>query len=69
MIERIISFFRHAFDPETEQVELDRYLESKNITTAAELEYWMKEYDLRKRVYSRLVSEGKLNAAKWSMTL
>lgn len=65
MLGRLREFFRSLRDPETEQERLDKYLESKRITTTAELEYWMKEYDLRKRLYSRFISEGRLQEARW----
>lgn len=70
MLKRIKSILNYVFsDPEKNAYELDSYLESKHITTTAELEYWMKEYDLRKRMYSRLLSEGKITEARWAMHL
>jgi hypothetical protein len=69
MLVRIKNFFKAIFDVDTPQHELDDYLESKNITNIVELEYWMAEYDRKKRIRSRLISEGKFREASWAMKL
>jgi hypothetical protein len=69
MLGRIKKFFNAIFDVDTPQQELDDYLESKNINSIVELEYWMAEYDRKKRIRSRLISEGKYREAAWTMKL
>lgn len=69
MLDRLRRFFRFIFESESDRHDLDDYLESKNITSISELEYWMAEYDRRKRVSARLISEGKLSEARWAMKL
>jgi hypothetical protein len=69
MIDRLQRFFRFIFESEADRYDLDDFLESKNITSISELEYWMAEYDHRKRIHSRLISQGKLGEASWVMKL
>ncbi len=47
--------------------ELETFLERQKPTTIEELEFWMAEFDHRKRVASKLRSEGRYNQAEYLM--
>lgn len=44
--------------------ELERFLEDKNPQTHEDLEFWMAEFENRKRVYNRYIANGDVESAR-----
>jgi len=48
---KIIQWFKTVFAVDSYASSIDAYITSKNPTTAAEVDYWLKAYDQRQGTY------------------
>jgi hypothetical protein len=57
MFENIRNALRSFFSANTKS-DLERYLESKNITSSQDLDFWISEYDNQVRLMNRSFASG-----------
>lgn len=70
MLRKCLTFIRRWFEAarrSSTQSDLDNWIRSKNPTTPAELDFWLREYDERRRQYTRFMSSGHYDKARWIM--
>ena len=66
MFGKIANILRNTFVT-SDKTELEEFLEGRNLETQADVEFWMQEYDNRRRLASKMMSKGEYLAARQIM--
>jgi hypothetical protein len=57
LLTKLLEWLRKSFAND-HQSELETYLASKPITSSGDVDYWIAEYDNRRRMISRCIANG-----------